>query len=143
MRTPPALQLLPRRTRVLIAASACVVSTSSSCRTVLTQHKAHAAHGLNEFHSMSLINLPAQVGNVNINHVVERRGTVRLAPYIFGEHLASYRLSLIPKQVGEHLKLARRHRYLVRAACHPAVLKIKHQVADLLSERLGVTRSPQ
>src|SRR6266516_7137507 len=101
MRTQPGRLLLPPRTRGSVAVSKCVVSTSSSCWTVLPQHEAHAAHGLNEFHSVSLIDLPAQVGDVNINHVVERRGAVRLAPNVFGEHLARDGLSVIPQQIGE------------------------------------------
>src|SRR2546428_3978049 len=98
MRTQRERLPLPPRTRASGAVSRCAVSTSSS--RVLPEDKTNTSHRMDELRALPFINLAAQMSNVDINHVVQRRGTVRFAPHVSGEHLSRYGLAVMSQPIG-------------------------------------------
>src|SRR5438128_5322193 len=134
---PPSLP----RTKESAAVSRCVVSTSSS--RVLPENEPNTTHGMDEFHALLVVDFASKVGDVDINHVVQRRRAVRFTPHVLCEHLPCDRVSVIAHKISEEVELARREGNYLCAALHPTILHVQREVADLLAERLSVPNPPE
>src|SRR4029079_19346989 len=77
--------------------------SATSSRFFLPQHEAHAAYGLNQFDGGVGVHLPAEPRDVHVDHVVERRGSVRFLPDVASERTARHHLPLVPEQIFEQL----------------------------------------
>ena len=76
---------------------------------------------------------------MHVNHIVQRRGTVRLAPDVLGKHLARHSLSVMTHQVGEQVELARSEKNLLRPARHAARLQVHREIPDLPAKWLRLS----
>ena len=61
---------------------------AAESRMLLPDHKPDSADGLHQLLVESLIDFAAQPGDVNIDHVVERRMATHLSPDIASQHFA-------------------------------------------------------
>src|ERR1039458_5884380 len=83
-------------------------ATTASIAGLLPEHKAHTPHRVNEPGRVALIDLAAQVGNVDIDYIIQRRDAVGFAPDIASQHFARDHLARLTPQGGQQVKLAGR-----------------------------------
>ena len=77
---------------------------------------------------VAFIDLAAQVGDVDINHIIQRRDAVGFAPDIAGQHFARDHLARLPQQVGQQVKLPGRQFDGLSGARNPPGLQIHEQI---------------
>src|ERR1041384_4616113 len=94
------------RTRISGAISSSAFS-ADSIRAFLPEDKANTAHSMDKLYALALVNLAAQVGDMHINDIVERSGSMRFTPDILGQHLTGHCLAVMPDEISEQSKLAR------------------------------------
>src|ERR1700738_3133318 len=95
------------------------------------QHETDAADSLNERGRPATIDFPAQVRDVHVDDIVERRCAADLVPNVLGEHLARDDLSGLAHQVSQQIEFARRQIDALIGAADAARFQIDRQVGEL------------
>ena len=80
---------------------------------------------------------------VHIDHIVERRRAVRLAPHFACNHLPGHRFVVMLRKKCEEIEFARCQRNLARPTCHSTRLHIEREITDLRPQRLSGIDTPQ
>src|SRR4051812_16110253 len=73
----------------------------------LAQHKPHAAYRVDQSISGIGIHLLTEAGHLDVDDVVQRRGTSRLFPDLPCQHFSRNQMPLMAQQVFEELELTR------------------------------------
>ena len=71
------------------------------------------------------------MGDMDINHVVERRGPARLSPDIVRQHLPGYGLATMAEQVIQQIEFARGKDDFLGSTHYTACLNIHDQIGEL------------
>ena len=62
---------------------------------IFSQDEANTPHRVDELDGKVLVHLLPQARDMDVNYVVERRGSGWLLPYVTGEHLPGYKVVLV------------------------------------------------
>src|ERR1700733_6421493 len=100
-----------------------------------TQLIADSAYGVNQLRGMAIVNLAAQVVDINVDHV--RGGIERKVPYVFNNHGASYSASGVEQQVFEQTELLPSQIDSATAAFHQTLHAVELKVG---SQQHGLRR---
>jgi len=73
----------------------------------IAKNETDAAHGLDQFNVLTVVEFSAQMREMNIDHIIERRRAVRLAPDFACDHLAPHSLIMMLREKREQIELAR------------------------------------
>src|ERR1700738_1500278 len=107
------------------------------------QHETDAADSLNERCRPATIDFSAQVRDVHVDDIIERRCAADLAPNVLGEHLARNDLCGLAHQVSQQIKFPRRQIDALFCATDAARFEIHRQVEKSPPQRLGPRRAAQ
>src|SRR6185312_2011224 len=118
------------------------VVVRQSWANLFTDHVSGAAYGVEERVGVALVDLAAQPGHVDVDHVGLRIEVV--VPDIFEQHGAGHHLAGILHQIFEQAELARLQQNTLAAALDLARQPVEAQIADLVAGRgFRWTRAPK
>src|SRR5262249_11472701 len=89
----------PPRTTKPVEIEQNAVATNASWRSRLgAQHEPDAAHGLYQFNVLPVVEFPAQVREVNVDHIIKRCRAIRFSPDLTRNHLPRYRFIMMLRE---------------------------------------------
>src|SRR5947209_12723703 len=107
------------------------------------QHEPNTSHGVYEPLAHVCIDLLSQSGDLDIDHVIERRRTPRLFPDLSREHFARHQMALVAQEVFQQLEFANRQIEETLTAHGPARDEIQLEIGRLETKNLRWTATPQ
>src|SRR5437763_323248 len=80
--------------------------TTTQSWLALAQHETDTTHGMNQTRAAVHVHFLAKPRHLDVDDVVDRRGSMRLLPDLPRQHLTRDQMALMPQQIIEQLELA-------------------------------------
>src|SRR5262245_48561774 len=81
-------------------------TTTTASWLALAQDETDATNGVNQAWAAFDVDLSAKARHLDVDDVVDRRGSMRLLPDFAREHFARHQVTLVPQQIVQELELA-------------------------------------
>src|SRR5262249_20863382 len=135
---------LPLRTTEPIEIERNAVATNFSWHSRFSaQNESDAAHGLYQFDVFPVVEFPAQMREVNVDHIIKRCRAIGFSPNLTRNHLPRHRFIMMLREEREQIEFAWRKCNLPRSTHDVTRLHIQCEIADLVPQRVSKISSPQ